>query len=404
MRVLHVIPAVAPRYGGPSTAIWPMTAALRELGGIDVEIATTDADGPGGRLTPADFPPTAGTVHLFRRSGSERFKYSSELTSWLADRAGDYDLIQTHSNWNYPTSAACRAARRAAVPYVIRPCGMLSDYTWRKSRWKKRAYWWLRERRNLRHAAAFHVTSEHERQEVLALRVTAPIEVIPLGIGADAWNTPVEPDWLRSRCPRAGSRPILLFLSRLHPKKGITDLLLPAFAKLKTDAFLAIVGGEDSHAPNFVRQVQEEVDRLTLRDRVELLGSLPPDRRWAAFDGADLFVLPSHAENFGIVVAEAMARGKAVVVTPGVQFAEHVTRAQGGVIVEANVDELARNLDAWLSDATLRTRAGECARSYVETQLTWRRTAEHLVGLYHRVALSRDRADASRRGSRTTGF
>jgi len=179
---------------------------------------------------------------------------------------------------------------------------------------------------------------------------------------------------------------------------------LPALAKLKTDAFLAIVGGEDAHAPNFVRQIQEEVDRLNLPDRVELLGPLPPDRRWAAFDGADLFVLPSHAENFGIVVAEAMARGKAVVVTPGVQFAERVTRAQGGVIVEANVDELARNLDAWLSDAILRTRAGESARSYVETQLTWRRTAEHLVGLYHRVALGRDRADASRRGSRTTGF
>jgi glycosyltransferase involved in cell wall biosynthesis len=176
---------------------------------------------------------------------------------------------------------------------------------------------------------------------------------------------------------------------------------LPALTKLKTDAFLAIVGGEDTHAPGFILQVQERLDRLHLRDRVELLGSLPPDRRWAAFDGADLFVLPSHAENFGIVVAEAMARGKAVVVTPGVQFAEHVTRSQGGVIVEATVEELARSLDAWLADASLCTRAGESARSYVATHLTWRQTAEHLIDLYHRVASSRDRADATHRGGRT---
>jgi glycosyltransferase involved in cell wall biosynthesis len=394
IRVLHVIPAVAPRYGGPSTAIWPMTAALRELGGIDVEVATTDADGPGGQLTSTDLPDGAGTVHLFHRQSSERLKASRELTSWLNGHAADYDLIQTHSNWNHPTNAACRAARRAGVPYIIRPCGMLSDYTWNRSKWKKRAYWWLRERRNLRHAAAFHVTSERERQEVLRLGVTAPVEVIPLGIGSDAFSAPAEPDWLRSQCPQAGSRPILLFLSRLHPKKGITDLLLPAFAKLKADTFLAIVGGEDNHAPGFLLQVKEQVDGLGLRDRVALLGSLPPARRWAAFDGADLFVLPSHAENFGIVVAEAMARGRPVVVSEGVQFAEQVIAARGGAVVRADVDELAATLDVWLSDVAIRVRAGVAGKKYIRQNLTWRRTAERLADLYRRICRERRSAES----------
>ncbi|HVA49259.1 MAG TPA: glycosyltransferase [Pirellulales bacterium] len=390
MRILHVIPAVAPRYGGPSTAIWPMVGALRELDGLDVDVATTDADGPGGRLTEGDLPPTSkniasGTVHLFRRTQGENLKYSRGLAEWLNGHAGDYDVIQTHSNWNHPVAAACRAARRAEVPYVIRPCGMLSSYTWRKSKWKKRAYWWLRERGNIRGAAGFHVTSEGERQEVLRLGVSAAVDVIPLGIGADAWETPVEPGWLREQCPQAGNRPIVLYLSRLHPKKGIVDLLLPALAQLKTDTFLVIVGGDDDHAPGYARQVKSEIGRLQLDGQVALLGPVPPSRRWAAFDGADLFVLSSHAENFGIVVAEAMARGKAVVVTTGVQFAEHVTASEAGSVIEPAASKLAASLDLWLAEPSRRTRAGECGRRYVQKHFTWRRIAEQLAELYRQV-------------------
>ena len=386
MRVLHVIPAVAPRYGGPSTAIWPMTSALRELRGFDVEIATTDADGPGGRLAMTDLPKDAGTVHLFPRENGENLKYSRSLSHWLSIHSVDYDVIQVHSNWNYPVAAACRAARRADVPYILRPCGMLSNYTWQKSKWKKRVYWWLRERSNIRNAAGFHVTSNEERQEVLQLGVTSPIDVIPLGIETETWETSVDSTWLREQCPQAKTRPILLFLSRLHPKKGITDFLLPALAQLKTDAFLAIVGGEDDHAPGYTRHVVDEITRLGLVDRVALLGPVSPLRRWAAFDGADLFVLPSHSENFGIVVAEAMARGKPVVVTTGVQFGEHVTASEAGTVVHPDVGELAASIDLWLSDPSRRARAGELGQRYIRDRFTWQRAAERMADLYRRVS------------------
>jgi glycosyltransferase involved in cell wall biosynthesis len=262
---------------------------------------------------------------------------------------------------------------------------MLSDFSWRSSRWKKRAYWWFRERSNVRHAAAFHVTSDGERQEVLRLGVTVPIELIPLGIGSDAWDARVEPGWLRDQCPQSGGRPIVLYLSRIHPKKGLTDFLLPAFAKLMTDAHLAIIGGEDSHAPGYSRIVEREIKRLGLDGRVTLLGPVPPERRWAAFDGADLFVLPSHSENFGIVVAEAMARSKPVVVTTGVQFAEHVAAAKAGAVVRPDVEELAAGLDLWLGDSSRRARAGESGRRYIQNHFTWRQTAERLADLYGRL-------------------
>ncbi|HVC99087.1 MAG TPA: glycosyltransferase [Pirellulales bacterium] len=311
------------------------------------------------------------------------------MNRWLGEHAGDFDVIQVHSNWNYPVAAACRAARRAGVPYVIHPCGMLSEYTWRKSKWKKRAYWWLRERSNIRHAAGFHVTSARERAEVSRLGVTVPIEVIPLGIGNDAWDTPVEANWLRAQCPQAAGRPIVLFLSRLHPVKGITDFLLPALARMKTDAFLAIIGGEDEHAPGFALHVKNEVARLGLNGKAALLGPVAPDRRWAAFDGAEVFVLPSHSESFGIVVAEAMARGKPVVVTTGAQIAEHVAAAEAGTVVRPDAGELAASLDRWLAEPSRRAHAGDAGRRYIQQHLTWRRTAEELAELYSRVCRTR---------------
>jgi len=366
-----------------------MTRALRAIKGLQVEIATTDADGVGRNLTSADLPLDAGTVHLFRRDRSESLKYSRSLSLWLQSNISRYDLVQVHSNWNFPVAAACRAARRKDIPYIIRPCGMLSNYSFQKSKWKKQVYWWLRERSNIEHAAGFHVTSLGEREEVTALGVKAPVSVIPLGISDDAWKTPVESNWLRDQLPHVGGRPLLLFLSRLHPKKGIVEFLLPAMTQLQSDAFLAIVGGEDEHASGFRKILEAEIRRLNLGDRVGLLGPLPPHRRWAAFDGADLFVLPSHSENFGIVVAEAMARGKPVVITTGVQCRDQVIAANSGSIVPPDPGKLAHSLDYWLENPRLRIAAGERGRKYIQEHLTWDSTARSLLKLYRRI----DKAD-----------
>ena len=383
-RVLHVIPSVAARYGRPSTAIVPLVAALR-MQGIEIEVATTDADGPN-HLTRESLPAELGTVHMFPCVG-ERRKTSPALTDWLNENVRRYDIVQTHSAWNAPTAAACAAARKAAVPYIIRPCGMFSDYTWQKSWLLKRAYWWAVERENARGAAAFHVTSTGEADEIRKLGVKAPAVLIPLGLANDAWDTPVDAGWLRSQCPAAGDRPILLFLSRLHPKKGIVDLLLPAMAALTTPAYLAIVGGPDDHSPGYDQEVERTIDFLGLRDRVAVLGPVPPTRRWAAFDGCDLFVLPSHSENFGLVVPEAMARGKAVIVTTGVQSSDVVIAAAGGEVVQPNATALAASLAIWLTDANRRMMAGESGRKYVREVLTWDRAASSLAALYQRICV-----------------
>ena len=143
---------------------------------------------------------------------------------------------------------------------------------------------------------------------------------------ADAWDVPNDPCVLSAMCgPNAVGRPILLFLSRIHPKKGIADILLPALARSKSNAFLAIVGGADSHEAGYLETVRREIERLGLAERVALLGPIAAAQRWHLFDGAAAFVLPSHSENFGIVVAEAMGARAAPWWFPTLfQAAEHV--------------------------------------------------------------------------------
>ncbi|MGE3776051.1 MAG: glycosyltransferase [Pirellulaceae bacterium] len=376
MRVLHVIPAVAARYGGPSTAIWPMIAAIADQG-VEVELATTDADGTRNRVS-ADEIKCSQRVHLFRCDDATFLKYSRGLERWLRSNVTRYDLLHVHSHWNFPASIACRVSRQHDVPYICRPCGMFSDYTWNKGRARRWLYWWFIERQNVAGAAAFHATSDGEKAEIGRLGVTAPIEVIPLGVSADAWSCPFDGQWLRNQCPG-------VFLSRLHPKKGLADVLLPAFAALRCDAHLAIAGGPDDHEPEYANLVVQTIARLGLAGRVHMLGEVRIEDRWRAYDGADLFVLPSHAENFGIVVIEAMARGKPVLVTDGVQSADHVRQASGGEVVPCDVTSLANALERWLTDPDRVISSGGSAREYARATFSWQSAGRRIVGLYSRI-------------------
>jgi glycosyltransferase involved in cell wall biosynthesis len=177
----------------------------------------------------------------------------------------------------------------------------------------------------------------------------------------------------------------MLFLSRLHPKKGIVDFLLPAFARLKADAFLAIAGGQDVHSPGHESEVRAAVRQLGLSDRVAILGSVPPSQRWWLYDGAAVFVLPSRSENFGVVVAEAMARSTPVLVTEPVQAAEHVRRAGAGLVVPMQVSKIATDLEVLLANSELRAAMGRKGEQYSQEYFSWARIAGLVVSTYRAV-------------------
>lgn len=382
LKILHVIPAIARRYGGPSTVIWPLVEELNRLKGVRAEIATTDSDGAGGRLSAGDFPNSAA-IRVFRRTCSERWKFSVALFKWLGRNAGEYDLLHIHAVWSFSTAAAARAAENHGVPYLVRPAGMLSEYSWNHRGWNKRLYWRWVEQRTIQRAAGIHATSEAEAREIRDIRPDARVFVIPNAVDDAAFIEAVNRTKLRDICGSGPSRlPIVLFLSRLHPKKGIVDLLLPALAAMRTPCVLAIAGGADSHSPDHELAVSKTVDAKGLNSRVALLGNVAANERWAMYDGADAFVLPSHSENFGIVVAEAMARGCPVVVTDAVQCAGHIKKAGAGEVVSRNAEELARALDGILTQPERKHAYGAAGKRYAEKHFRWEHVARQLSNVY----------------------
>jgi glycosyltransferase involved in cell wall biosynthesis len=380
---------VAPRYGGPSTVVIQIVSALNRLPSTHAEIATTDADGQRGRISPKDIPQGL-PVHIFRRDWSEQWKLSLDLRRWLSGNLGNYDVIHIHALWSYAVTVASRIAMRREIPYILRPAGMLSAFSWNHKGWKKRLYWSALESTTVRKAAAFHATSEEEREEILAVRSDARVFVIPNGVESSALNQTAETAVLRRACGTAArDLPIVLFLSRLHPKKGIVDRLLPAIAATRTPCFLAIVGPQDPHAPEYEEEVRNAVARFNLHQQVALLGKVTGKQRWSLYDGASVFILPSHSENFGNVVVEAMARGCPVIVTKEVQVAPLVEQAKAGDVVHGGVMEIAASLDRLLGDQSRRMEAGENGRKFVCDKLQWPAIAERIRAMYSELAIPR---------------
>ncbi|HEX6960762.1 MAG TPA: glycosyltransferase [Lacipirellula sp.] len=399
MKVLHVIPGLARRYGGPSTVITALCSALAKQHDLEVELTATDADGPSHCLAPHELS-TDYPVHLCRRTATEQWKYSRTLGKWLRANAGRFDVVHIHGLWSYASAAAARAARRANVPYIVRPAGMLSAYSFRDDSWKKRVYWQLIEHKTVSRAAALHATSSAEKVDIQCVHPAARVHVIPNGVEDAAWdgaNIPVQPERVGLS---HGAAPVVLFLSRLHPKKGLTDLLLPAFARMRRDATLIIAGGPDAHAPGYEHKVRATIVQLGLQSRVTLLGPVSPDLRWGLYDSAAVFVLPSHSENFGVVVAEAMARACPVIVTDAVQCCEHVTAACAGMVVAREAEELSRAMDEMVSKPALRRQLGLNGQEYAAKHFQWDRVAASVRQMYEVVL--RGGATASSISSETT--
>lgn len=382
MKILHVIPSISPRFGGPATAIWPMTSALRDIG-CQVDIATTDADSVKVMAEkPALSSPT--TVFQFPVHGF-RYLRSPKLSRWMKLNCSKYNIVHIHGLWNTICSTASRICNMQSIPVVIRPCGMLSEYSWQKSAVLKRIYWHYLEKYTISNAAAVHATSDRERSEILGVQPHAKVFTIPLGVSPICEDYVMPADWFRLQCLGSKHRPIILFLSRFHPKKRITDLLLPAFANVQNDSYLAIVGGDDPTARGYRVAVERKIADLQLTSRVKLFGHFTASECGNAYDCADLFILPSYSENFGQVVVEAMSHALPVVVTEGVQIADHIVACQGGSVVEANPIEIARTINYWLTNPTARRDAGLRGQAYVQTHFSWKGTATQVHAMYQSI-------------------
>lgn len=389
MKVLHVIPSVSPARGGPSFAIESMTRHLARLG-LEVEIATTDDDGAMARLdVPLNQPVMRDGVMIryFERQ-SRFYGYSRPLTHWLEQRVRDYDLVHIHALFSHTSTAAGLIARRRGVPYIVRPLGVLNRWGMQnRRRLLKSLSFRLLDKRVLDGASLVHYTSESEKEEAEAAGVTTQSIVLPLGIDTEQFENIPARDQARGalesqfKTSAFGERPVILFLSRLDPKKGL-DLLLPAFALLlrqHPNALLLIAGeGEAS----FVSILKAQATSLGIADAVTWMGFVAGQKKLMALGAADVFVLPSYSENFGIAAAEAMACGLPCVLSDQVGFAPLAAQEGAAIVVRCEVEPLSAALQQMIASSELRQQAGAAGARLARQHFSNEAMAHSLVESY----------------------
>ena len=378
MRVLHVIPGLSLKDGGPTTALHRMAAASAAIG-MHVTVATTDDDA-GGRLdVPLGRATNAGGVAYwyFARSMPISWKPSWPLTLWLARNVARFDVVHVHALFSYTTIIGCRLAFRAGVPVVLRPLGTATPWSLAHHGWKKRPYFSLIERSHLRRAAAIHTTSEAERMDIAALGFGGRAVVIPLGVDAvDSLQ--------RERAPEAPLR--LLFLSRLHPKKNVAMLIDSVTDARRAGARVELTVAGDGE-PAFRRELEAHARASAANGAIRFVGHVAGDEKRALLAASDAYALPSHQENFGIAVAEALAAGLPVIVSDQVGIAPEIAASGAGTVIPVDRAALSSAIIAMAANVAARLSMGERARTLAADRYSWSLTASMLGKLYADVIL-----------------
>jgi len=380
LRLLHVVPAYYPavRYGGPIRSVHALCASLVRRG-HQVSVYTTNVDGDADSDVPLGRPVDMDGVmiYYFPVPTLRRLFWAPALGKQLRSAISAFDLVHLHSIFLWPTYVAARAAKRAAVPYVMSPRGMLvGDVIRLKSRLVKSAWINLVERRSFAEAARLHVTAEIEGKEALALGLKLPeIFCVPNGVSWPSRHQPL------SEGPfRATPKPYALFLSRINRKKGL-DRLIRAW-KWVPQLVLIIAGNdEEDYLPELKALAQSE----GVADRLQFVGSVSDEHKWALYESAEMFVLPSYSENFGNVVAEAMAMACPVVVTPDVGLAKLVGEVGAGVVTPGDPHILAKAITDLHRDEIRRKRSGLLGRQAAIEYLSWGGAAAQMEAEYHRI-------------------
>jgi glycosyltransferase involved in cell wall biosynthesis len=361
VRVLHVLPTSASEYGGPVRVAEAFCEQLIR-GGHEAEIFAAAT--------------TRASRHLAYWPGLPALRA-------LQTKLQTLDLVHVHGLWNVPASAAALEARRSNLPFVITPHGMLDRWSLRHHSTRKKLYAALLERRNLDAAAAIHFFNDEERDEAREFGIRAPTFVLPNGVDLERFESLPGREALWRQYPNLAHRTLILFLGRLHPKKGL-PLLIDALARLtaqRRDVHLLVAGPDES---GHRAQLEASVRRHRLQEHVLFTGAVAGEQKRLLLGSADLFVLPSHQEGDSVAVKEALAAGLPVVITGPCHFRQ-VAEAAAGIVVQPVVEEIHAALERLCGDEALRKRMAGNARPLVERDFRWDRLGRELVQHYRDV-------------------
>jgi glycosyltransferase involved in cell wall biosynthesis len=367
-KVLHTVASLRPESGGPARTVTGLCSSLAEIPGIDVRLATQRL--PNESIYSGGLSPEI--LKIF--SSPDRFHYSSGRSSrtCLQATTKDFqpDIIHDHGIWLPANHVVRKFAEERGAVRVLHSRGMLMPWALSFSKFKKRVIWAMYQKRDLSKANLFFATSQQEAQSIRELGFGQPIAVIPNGI--DIAEKPV---YKHKKKP---GRRQLVFMSRIHPKKGILDLVRAWRALDDVNWELIIAGpSEGGH----IEVVQGLVRRFNLEETVKIIGAVDDSGKTKLLNSADLFVLPSYSENFGVVVAEALSAGTPVITTKATPW-EQLDERGCGWCISTGLESLTKALRVAmdLSDDQ-RMEMGYKAMTYA-SKFSWQAIAHETVSVY----------------------
>lgn len=377
MRVLHLTPHYEPTYTAGGLAVFTANLARGQVReGADISVLTT-SPAPAGETGMVAQVQEGVNVRYCSPRPRSRFGFSWDLLDACWRDVRRFDIAHIHGIWTFASAWGARCAWRSRVPYVVSPHGSLNAWAMRHRPYKKRPYWWLVERRTVLGSAVVHFSTEDEALQAGVWIGNHPVAVIPSAV-----EIPVSVDrsnvieW-RRRLGIPENAPLVGFLGRLHGVKGL-DLLLDAMAQIQGAALVLAGPDEDGTQAGLTSRAAA----LGITPRIHWPGPLDPQGRSALLAAIDVFVLPSHSENFGLAAAEAMAAGVPVVVTPGVNLAPLIVQAGAGCVVPRDPARLAEVLSALLADPGRRLMMAKAGQRLAEELFSPRAVARQMLQLY----------------------
>jgi len=385
MKILHVVASVAPRYGGPSKVVIELCREIAKFG-HEMTIFATNIDGKQNLNLPLDQPVFADGVKIryFPVQWPRSYKFSCSLLEGLRVEIPKFDVVHVHSLYLFHTLIAAHYCRKYSVPYIIRPHGTLDPYIRKRHSFRKRAYDFFFEKRNLDGAAAIHYTTEGERDLAASLQIKAESVIVPLGVDSAEYAVLPPYGTFRKRYPQLEDRKIILFLSRINFKKGL-DILAHAMGKIirnRDDVHIVLAGPDNE---GYGKKVRQWLEKEGVLPHSLFTGMLLGEDKLAVLRDSDLFVLPSYSENFGIAVVEAMACGLPVVISNRVNIWREVAEAGAGVITDCDPSQVAEAILELVDDRELRMKMGKNGKRLVEQNFTWSKAAEKMIEVYTEI-------------------
>jgi glycosyltransferase involved in cell wall biosynthesis len=391
MKILHVIQTLSPRYGGPSINLRGLAHEQARVGHQVFICTTYDHDHAWNGNVTLNGPIKENEITVWcHKAYFGPLLLSGELALCLKRVIAGFDIVHIHGLYRFPVSYAAWSARKKGVPYIITPHGSLDPFLYRQSRYGraalplKRIYEQFFDIPNLNNATAIHYTAQEEAERTSFLKLRAKAVIVPNGLDWESYKNLPAKGFFRKHLGLTAKTPLILFLGRINFKKGL-DLLVPAFVQVLRklpQARLAIVGPDNEGYGSRVRHWCRE---RRIEEKVVFVGHLEREDVKRAYVDADVFVLPSYAENFGMTIVEAMACGCPVIISDQVNIWREVMDAGAGIVVKLDPGQIANAICYVLENNGEAQIMGTKGRWAAQGRYAWPHIIEKLTRIYEEL-------------------